>query len=254
MARTHAATPIALVTGAGSGIGRATAVALARRGCVVVVADLDGDLAAGTLQQIDADGGRGEAVALDVTDTAAVDAAVAALVDLHGRLDLAHNNAGVFRSAASFVDTTDADFDRMVAVNLKGVWSCMRAELRVMVAQGAGAIVNTASAAGIIGTPRTPAYAASKHGVLGLTRSAAREYAPFGIRINAVCPGAVDTPMVTANLVEHPEVLDAIVRMQPGGRLAQPEEIAATVDWLLSDAASFVSGAGVLVTAGAVNR
>lgn len=255
MERERTATPlVALVTGAASGIGRASALALAGRGCVVVVADVDPDGAAATVRGIESAGGRGEAVVLDVVDVAAVDAAVDSIVDRWGRLDLAHNNAGVFRSAASFVEVTDADFDRMLAVNLKGVWACMRAELRVMVAQGSGSIVNTASAAGIIGTPRTPAYAASKHAVLGLTRSAAREYAPFGVRVNAVCPGSVDTPMVTANLVEHPEVLDAIIRMQPGGRLARPDEVAATVDWLLSDAASFVSGAGLLVTGGAVNR
>lgn len=246
--------PIALVTGAGSGIGRASVLQLARRGCVVVAADVDDDGAAETVDALTAAGARGEPIHLDVTDAAAVDAAVAGIVERWGRLDLAHNNAGVFGSAASFVDTTDEEFDRMLTVNLKGVWACMRAELRVMVDQRSGAIVNTASAAGIIGTPRTPAYSASKHGVLGLTRSAAREYAPLGIRVNAVCPGAVDTPMVTANLVEHPEVLEAIVRMQPGGRLARPEEVAAAVDWLLSDGASFVSGSGLLVTAGAVNR
>lgn len=252
--RGTASVPVALVTGAGSGIGRASAQALAGRGCHVVAADLDLDAAEGTADLLAAAGRPGDAIRLDVVDADAVDAAVTSIFERWGRLDLAHNNAGVFHSTTSFVDTTDADFDRMVAVNLKGVWTCMRAELRVMVEQGGGSIVNTASAAGIIGTPRTPAYAASKHGVLGLTRSAAREYAPLGIRVNAVCPGAVDTPMLTANLVEHPEVLDAVIRMQPGGRLAQPEEIAATVSWLLSDAASFVSGAGVLVTGGAVNR
>ena len=195
-----------------------------------------------------------EAATLDVTRCPDVDALVADIVDRHGRLDWAHNNAGVFANAGSFVDTDDAIFDRLMNVNLKGIWACMRAELRVMAPNGRGAIVNTASAAGMIGTPGTPAYSASKHGVLGLTRSAAREYAMAGIRINAVCPGSVDTPMVAGNLVNHPEVLEQIRKMQPNGRLATAGEIAAAVAWLCSDAASYVSGEGLLVTAAGVNR
>ena len=245
---------IALVTGAASGIGRASALALAGLGAHVVVGDRDCAGGERTVEMIDALGRTSEFQQLDVTDSSSVASVIDGIIATHGRLDWAHNNAGVFRTAPSFVDMTTADFDLMIKINLKGVFLCMRAELAVMRAQGFGSIVNTSSAAGVIGTPRTPGYSASKHGVLGLTRSAAREYAAQEIRINAVCPGSVNTPMVTANLVDHPEVLQQIVEMQPGGRLAEPDEVAAAVAWLCSDAASFVSGSALLVAGGAVNR
>jgi NAD(P)-dependent dehydrogenase (short-subunit alcohol dehydrogenase family) len=252
--------PIALVTGGGSGIGRASATALARLGAHVVVADRNLAGAVETVALIGADvesldaGGAAEAVELDVRDAVGVAALIDDIVARHGRLDWAHNNAGVFSSAASFVDVSDDDFDLLMGINFKGVWLCMRAELAVMARQGRGSIVNTSSAAGMIGTPKTPGYSASKHAVLGLTRSAAREYADQGIRVNAVCPGSVRTPMVTANLVNNPEILQHIMQMQPSHRMAEPEEIAASVAWLCSDAASYVSGAGLLVAGAAVNR
>ena len=259
-ASTRSGPPIALVTGGGSGIGRASATALARLGAHVAVADRNAAGAAETVELIAADsaandvGGAAEAAELDVQDCAGVCRLVDDIIDRHGRLDWAHNNAGVFRSAASFVDVTDDDFGLLMGVNFKGVWLCMRAELAVMARQRSGSIVNTSSAAGMIGTPKAPAYSASKHAVLGLTRSAAREYADQGIRVNAVCPGSVRTPMVTANLVNNPDVLAHIMDMQPSHRMAEPEEIAASVAWLCSDAASYVSGAGLLVAGAAVNR
>ncbi len=245
---------VALVTGGGSGIGQASARALAAMGAHVVIADREVRGADETVALVDADGGTAEARALDVTAVDDVDAVVARIVEEHGRLDWAHNNAGVFANSGSFLDTDDATFDRLMGVNLKGIWACMRAELAIMRRQGHGSIVNTASAAGVIGTPGTPAYSASKHGVVGLTRSAAREFAMDGVRVNAVCPGSVNTPMLAGNLVHHPEVLEQITRMQPNGRLAEPGEIAASVAWLCSDEASYVSGAALLVTAAGVNR
>jgi NAD(P)-dependent dehydrogenase (short-subunit alcohol dehydrogenase family) len=226
----------------------------------VVVADRDLAGAQETVAVVAADAeaahaaGTAEAVMLDVRDAEGVGALIGEIVARHGRLDWAHNNAGVFSNAPSFVDVTDDAFDRLMAINFKGVWLCMQAELRVMLAQGAGAIVNTSSAAGMIGTPHTPGYAASKHAVLGLTRTAAREYADCNIRVNAVCPGSVRTPMTTGNLDQHPEILQHIMDMQPSHRMAEAEEVAAAVAWLLSDEASYVSGASLLVAGAAVNR
>lgn len=258
--RVGSGAPIALVTGGGSGIGRASAVALARRGAVVTVADRNVSGAQETVALIAADpqsvaaGGSGAAAELDVCDEAGVGSLIRGIVARYGRLDWAHNNAGVFSSAASFVDVSDEEFARLMSINFKGVWLCMRAELAVMAQQGRGSIVNTSSAAGMIGTPKTPGYSASKHAVLGLTRSAAREYADQGVRVNAVCPGSVNTPMVTANLVNNPDVLQQIMQMQPSHRMAEPEEIAAAVAYLCSDDASYVSGASLLVAGAAVNR
>jgi NAD(P)-dependent dehydrogenase (short-subunit alcohol dehydrogenase family) len=246
---------VVLVTGAGSGIGRASAVAFAQEGArSVVVADRDPDGGNETVELIRTTGADAQFVACDVTDAAQVDAMVAATVESYGRLDCAHNNAGISLAPRGFTAVRLDQWQRVLNVNLKGVWLCLRAEIRHMLTRdGGGAIVNTASAAGIIGTPGNPAYAATKHAVLGLTKTAALEYIRKDIRVNAVCPGAVRTPLVEPAL-EIPELATRLLGVQPGGRLAEPEEVAAAVVWLASDRASFVSGEGMLVAAGAVTR
>jgi NAD(P)-dependent dehydrogenase (short-subunit alcohol dehydrogenase family) len=246
---------VALVTGAGSGIGRAAARAFAREGVRgVVVADVDPDGGNETVELIRATGADAHFVACDVTDAAQVDAMVATAVDTYGRLDCAHNNAGISLVPRGFTSVRLDQWQRVVNVNLKSVWLCLRAEIRHMLARGGGgSIVNTASAAGIIGTPGNPAYAATKHAVLGLTKTAALEYIRHDIRVNAVCPGLVRTPLVEPAL-EIPEFAERLLRVQPGGRPAEPDEVAEAVVWLASDRASFVSGEGMLVAAGAVAR
>jgi NAD(P)-dependent dehydrogenase (short-subunit alcohol dehydrogenase family) len=218
---------VALVTGGASGIGAATVALLRARGAVVVAADLrpgDGD------------------EALDVTDEAAVDSLVDAIVERHGRLDLAANVAGTPGVYAEVADAATDDWRATMAVNLDGLFFCLRAELRAMRHAGRGAIVNVASSAGRMGVPGLSAYAASKHAVLGLTRSAALEVARHGIRVNAVCPGSVRTPMLRGFVGGDEDLLEKMGRRAPMGRLGEPEEIAEAVVWLLSDAARFVTG------------
>jgi NAD(P)-dependent dehydrogenase (short-subunit alcohol dehydrogenase family) len=237
---------VALVTGAGSGIGRASALAFAREGASVVVVDVDPAAGEETARLI---GDGATFVSCDVASAADVESLVQRAVDLHGRLDCAHNNAGITLGFARVADVAEEDFDRTIAVNLKGVWLCMKYEIAQMLKQeGGGAIVNTASIAGLIGSPRTSAYTASKHGVVGLTKTAALEYLRDGIRINSVCPGMTRTSMVAAL---SPEELKTFEARQPSGRLADPNEIAEAAVWLCSDRASFVSGASLPVDAGA---
>ena len=248
---------VTLVTGAASGIGRATALAFAREGARgVLVADRDeaGGVETVRLVQEATPGADAVFVATDVTVAADVDAMVAAAVARWGRLDSAHNNAGISLQAPSFVDVDEKSWDLVVGVNLKGIWLGMRAELRQMLAQGGGSVVNTASAASVIGTPANPAYAASKHGVMGITRTAAAEHLRDNIRVNAVCPGAVRTPLITRWLDVDPGIVERVSKVQPGGRLCEPEEVAEAVVWLSSDRASFVTGEGMLVDGGAVAR
>jgi NAD(P)-dependent dehydrogenase (short-subunit alcohol dehydrogenase family) len=218
---------IALVTGGASGIGAATVSLLRERGATVVVADL----------------AAGEGVeALDVTDEAAVDALVAAVVEQHGRLDLAANVAGTSGVYADVADAATADWRSTLSVNLDGVFFCLRAELRAMRVAGRGSVVNVASSAGRMGVPGLSAYSASKHAVIGLTKSAALEVARDGIRVNAVCPGSVRTPMLRGFVGGDEELLEKLGRRAPMGRLGEPDEIAEAVVWLLSDAARFVTG------------
>jgi NAD(P)-dependent dehydrogenase (short-subunit alcohol dehydrogenase family) len=244
---------VALVTGGGSGIGRATALAFGREGARVVVADVvvaGGEETAALLKQA---GGDATFVKTDVSKAAEVEALIARTVTAYGRLDCAHNNAGIEGVEALTADYPEEDWDRVLAINLKGVWLCMKYELPQMQRQGGGAIVNTASIAGLVGAYRMPAYVASKHGVAGLTRAAALEYAKAGIRVNAVCPGVIRTPMVERFFFSrHPRSEARLAAAEPIGRLGTPEEVAEAVVWLCSDAASFVTGHTMAVDGGMV--
>lgn len=242
---------VALVTGAGGGIGRATALAFAREGARVVASDVAGAGGEETARLVADAGGEALHVACDVTRPAEVEALVAAAVDAFGRLDCAHNNAGVEGAYARTADCDEENFDRTCAVNLKGVYLCLKAEIaHLLDAGGGGAIVNTASVAGVEGAKNLPAYVASKHGVMGLTRTAALEYATRGIRVNAVCPGPIRTRMLEAIMEENPRMEPAMIAAVPMRRLGAPEEIAEAVVWLCSDRASYVTGQGLVVDGG----
>jgi len=251
---------VALVTGGGSGIGRATALAFAREDAKVVVADIAVEGGEATVRMIRE--ARGEALFLkaDVSKAAEVQALVQSAVETYGRLDCAHNNAGVEGSSGvaptPTADITEEHWDYTINVNLKGVWLCMKYEIPQMLSQGGGAIVNTASILGLVGIPTVAAYVASKHGVVGLTKTAALEYAQAGLRINAVCPGFIRTPMVErfAELAsrDNPHITEQVTALHPIGRLGAPEEVAEVVVWLCSDAASFVTGHTMTVDGGYV--
>jgi NAD(P)-dependent dehydrogenase (short-subunit alcohol dehydrogenase family) len=242
----------ALVTGGGNGIGRAAALAMAREGARVAVADYEAEAARETIGLINAAGGQAMSLSGDVTDPTHVVAMIDAAITAYGRLDCAFNNAGI---APHQVDATgqltaewsEVAFDRMIAVNLKSVWLCMKHQVPRMQAQGGGAIVNTASIAGLIGLKRATAYVAAKHGVIGLTKTAALEYADDGIRVNAVCPGFITTRMTALTREQR---ADEITARTPLGRFGEPHEIAEMVVWLCSDRASYVTGAAYAVDGG----
>lgn len=241
---------IALITGGGSGIGQATALAFAREGAKVVIADVIVEGGEETVTRIKQGGGAAIFVKTDVTQAAEVEAMVKHTVDTYGRLDYAFNNAGIAGAAAKTSDYTPAQWDRVIAINLTGVWLCMKCEIQQMLKQGGGAIVNTASVAGLVGFRSGPAYVAAKHGVVGLTKTAALEYAKAGIRVNAVCPGVIRTPMFERGLKVDPRIEETMSAREPIGRLGKPEEIAEAVVWLCSDAASFVTGFPMAVDGG----
>jgi NAD(P)-dependent dehydrogenase (short-subunit alcohol dehydrogenase family) len=245
---------VALVTGAGSGIGRASAIAFAQEGAKVIVADIVVEGGEETVQMIKEAGGEATFVKADVSQAAEVKALVDKTVETYGRLDYAHNNAGIEGAMASIVDCTEETWDSTININLKGVWLCMKYEIPQMLKQGGGAIVNTASVAGLVGSAGLPAYVASKHGVAGLTKTASLEYAKEGIRVNAVCPGAIRTPMIERILEESPEMGDTLNSMHPIGRMGEPAEVAKAVVWLCSDAASFVTGLPMPVDGGVVSQ
>lgn len=241
---------VAMVTGAASGIGRASAKVLARAGAIVAVVDIDVDRGAETVEEIIAADGSAFFVRADIADTASVEDAVSAIVSRHGRLDCAHNNAGMEGANALIAEADERQWDRAIAINLKGVWLCMRAEIRQMLRQGrGGAIVNTASVGGLTAVPGDAAYAAAKHGVIGLTRTGAVEYASAGIRVNALCPGLTRSPMTDRIFSRAPEMLQSL--MPPLGRIAEPEDMATMVAFLCSDASSYVTGQTMVVDGGA---
>jgi NAD(P)-dependent dehydrogenase (short-subunit alcohol dehydrogenase family) len=241
---------VALVTGAGSGLGLATAKAFAESGASVALADWNEKAVRSATAELAAQGHNALAIHCDVADDEQVEAMVEQTVATFGRLDAAYNNAGVQNIVAETADAPREDFDRVMAINLRGVWSCTKFELRQMCKQGNGAIVNCSSLGGLVGAPGRGTYHAAKHGVLGLTKSAALEYASRGICINAVCPGIIETPMVAGMLATQAEAMKELMREVPIGRLGRPEEIAAAVLWLCSPAASFVIGQALAVDGG----
>ncbi len=246
---------VALVTGAASGIGRAAALTFAREGAKLVIADMNEDGGQQTVHIITENGGEATFVQVDVSSATQVEAMISKTVATYGRLDCAHNNAGISGASigsnarALTADYPDERWHQIIAINLTGVWLCMKYEITQMLNQGGGTIVNTASAAGLIGGPGLSAYVASKHGVVGLTKTAALEYAKQGIRVNCVCPGYIETPMTAAGM-SNPERLERMIAREPIGRVGKPEEIAESVVWLCSDAASFVTGHAMAVDGG----
>ncbi|MBF6560656.1 MAG: glucose 1-dehydrogenase [Candidatus Binataceae bacterium] len=244
---------VALITGAGSGIGRATSRIFAREGAKLVIADLVEAAGEQTLKLLQDLGAEAIFVKADVAQAADADRIVARAVAAYGRLDCAFNNAGIEGAAGVTHKCTEENWARVIAINLTGVWLCMKAEITQMLAQGGGgAIVNTSSDAGLLGVKGMPAYVASKHGVAGLTKAAAIEYGRSGIRVNAVCPGPIRTPMMGRLLQDRPGVEESFVRAEPLKRMGEPEEIGEAVAWLCSDRSSYVTGLPMPVDGGLI--
>jgi NAD(P)-dependent dehydrogenase (short-subunit alcohol dehydrogenase family) len=241
---------VALVTGGSFGIGKAAALAFAERGARVVVADWIEDKTDNTVELIKKAGGSAIYVNCDVSKAADVRAAVETAVSTFGRLDYAFNNAGIEGVGGKTQECTEENWDKTISINLKGVWLCMKYELMQMQKQGKGAIVNNASVAGLVGFPGLPAYVASKHGIVGLTRTAALENAKLGIRVNAVCPGVIHTAMIDRITGKDKLVEKQYESMEPIGRMGRPDEVAEAVVWLCSDAASFITGESLAVDGG----
>lgn len=237
-----------IITGGSFGIGKAAVIAFAKAGANVVVADWVEDEE--TVNSIRTAGGKAIFVKCDVSKEADVKALVKKCISEFGRLDYAFNNAGIEGSPAPTHECTEENFDKVIAVNLRGVWYCMKYEIPEILKQSKGAIVNNASIAGLVGFANSPAYVASKHGVIGLTKNAALEYAKKGIRVNAVCPGVIKTPMIDRFTRKDKQLENQLVNMEPIGRMGTPEEIAEPVLWLCSDAASFVTGHSMVIDGG----
>jgi NAD(P)-dependent dehydrogenase (short-subunit alcohol dehydrogenase family) len=243
---------VVIVTGGSYGIGRAAAIGFAQRGAKVVVADLDVKRGEETLRRIQDAGGEAIFVKTDVSSEADVQAMVEKTVQTYGKLDCAFNNAGIHKHFVSTIDFTTPDWEEMISVNLKSVWLCMKHEIPQMLKQGRGAIVNTSSAAGLVGAPSNPAYPASKHGVVGITKSTALEFARKGIRVNCVCPGPTRTGMNEDLTATNPEMVKAMDQKVPMGRIGEPEEVAAAAIFLCSDEASYITGHALPVDGGIV--
>jgi NAD(P)-dependent dehydrogenase (short-subunit alcohol dehydrogenase family) len=241
---------VAFVTGAANGIGRAAALAFAHEGASVVVADVSEQGNQDTARMIEEAGGRALAVRCDVSRAGDVKAALDRVVETFGRLDFAFNNAGVEQPITATADLAEEEWDRIVGINLRGVFLCMRHEIPLMLKQGGGVIVNTSSGAGVKGFAGQGAYCAAKHGVVGLTRAAALDYAKANIRVNAVCPGIIETPMMDRFSGGTPEGRERVIAQEPVGRMGKPEEIASAVLWLCSDAAAFMVGHAMVMDGG----
>ena len=239
---------VALVTGGSFGIGRAAAIAFANCGAKVVVADCVSDYE--TVSQIKSSAGEAVFIDCDVAYEASVKSMVEKTISLYGRLDFAFNNAGIEGHAAPTHECTTENWDRVIGVNLRGIWLCMKYEIPQMLIQKSGAIVNNASVAGLVGFKNSPAYVASKHGVIGITKNAALEYAQAGIRVNAICPGIIRTPMIDRFTGKNKQVEQQFENMEPVGRMGEPSEVAEAAIWLCSDAASFVTGHAMAVDGG----
>lgn len=246
---------VVLVTGAGGGMGRAGAEIFGAEGAEhVYVVDVKADGAAETVELVRRAGGEATALVVDVTDEAAVADMVQRVVREHGRIDAAWNNAGINDVSRPFHELDLDAWDRMIAINLTSVFLCMKHEIAAMLQQGHGAIVNTSSGAGLIAAPGLPHYTAAKHGVLGLTKAAAQELNGNNIRVNAVCPGMVDTPMIQSWFSTNPDLAKAVLATMPGGKLGRPDQVAQAAVWLCSDRADWVSGLSMVVDGGGVNR
>jgi NAD(P)-dependent dehydrogenase (short-subunit alcohol dehydrogenase family) len=245
---------VAIVTGGGSGIGRATSLAFAREGARVMVADLIVDGGEETVKMIHSAGGGAVFVRTDVSKAQEVKAMVDKAIEAYGQLDCACNNAGITSSGVSVSRCTEESWDRIIAINLKSVFLCMKYELPKMLKSGGGSIVNTSSVMGLVADGGHPAYAASKHGVIGLTKTAAIQYAKAGIRVNAVCPGIIRTPMSEKSFADNPEMKAAAIAMQPMDRFAEPEEVAQAIVWLCTNEASFITGHALPIDGGYVAR
>jgi len=241
---------VALVTGAASGIGRATAQRFAEEGASVVAADIDVEGGEETVSQIESGGGEATFVETDVTDESDLTTAVETAVDTYDGLDFAFNNAGIEGDQVSFSEQDDANWNQVLDINLNGVFFAMREEIPAILESGGGAIVNTSSIAGILGFPNLSPYVASKHGVVGLTKTAAVEFSSDGLRVNAVLPGVIETPMVARSGEQDPEATEQTIAGIPASRLGQPEEIASAVVWLCSEDASYVTGQPLPVDGG----
>jgi NAD(P)-dependent dehydrogenase (short-subunit alcohol dehydrogenase family) len=241
---------VAFITGAGSGIGRATALAFAARGAAIAVADVSADHSRNTAEAVAEAGGRAIALECDVTSSRDVRAALDTTIDAFGRLDFAFNNAGIEQPATPIADISEEQWERVVDVDLRGVFLCMKYEIPLILAAGGGAIVNTSSGAGVKGFPGGAAYGAAKHGVIGLTRCAALDYASANLRINAICPGIIDTPMMDRFSGGTPQGREQVIGQEPVGRMGRPEEIASAVMWLCSDDAAFTVGHALVVDGG----
>jgi len=246
---------VALVTGGSSGIGRSTALAFATHGASVVVADIDDLQGEETVKEINGNGGKSIFVMTDVTKTQSCQDVIEKVVATYGRLDYGFNNAGVNKADNKFIhEYSEADWDRVIDINLKSVWLSMKYEIKQMLLQGFGCIVNTSSIAGLVGMPGACSYVAAKHGVIGITKTAALEYAKSNIRVNAVCPGYIETPMMDRISKGDEKLRERVIRRHPIGRLGTPEEIAEVVIWLCSDESSFVTGHALAADGGYLSQ